>query len=729
MANFTFTGFSTVGQTLNGSEMGFIGPNGGISVDGADAVTATSGTNWLTVLGFLNGYDGGFSAVDAGGSVFEMAIGPNGYVTAENPSNGVLDIDVTTSFTLFNEGTIYSSNDRAIEVNDTDDAVSVNIYNEGSIRSNTGEAVYVDSGDGPIDFNNAGNIYSTGEAVQLFRTFDATGTVDVINTGIVTSNSDDAFLVDQGVGSFGAFASTFFNSGTIIGDENAIDFADAGPIELVNTGTLISNLGIAVESEAGDDVITNTGLIVGDIDTGSGSDTIDTRDGEVRGTIFGGDDSDTYLVGEETQAVSETISGGAFDIVRADSGFVLPLYFESLVLEGISDTRGAGNSGANSITGNNGDNALFGFGGEDTLTGLGGDDKIFGGASADTVNGGDGNDWIHGGGGDDSLVGNDGFDTVEGGTGNDTIRTGNSGQFEGGIGRGDQGDDLLLGNEGDETLEGGSGNDLLAGDGGADRLVGGPGIDEISYGGSPGRVVINLGANFFANNDAEGDSATGVENLRGSNFDDVLVGNSSANVIYGQTGEDELRGGSGEDTLQGGFDGDILNGESGADTADYSDSSSRVLVNLSANFADQGYATGDELISIERLVGSNFNDVLVGTSGGNRLFGGSGDDELRGEGAGDLLYGGPGNDELQGDTGADQFIFEITAFGNDTINDFEDGTDIIRFLDLPGINDISDVNIGVDGSDLLVDIGGVDDIRLLGANGSVTLTAADFLFE
>ena len=50
-----------------------------------------------------------------------------------------------------------------------------------------------------------------------------------------------------------------------------------------------------------------------------------------------------------------------------------------------------------------------------------------------------------------------------------------------------------------------------------------------------------------------------------------------------------------------------------------------------------------------------------------------------GFGAGaDTLEGGGGNDTLTGGTGADTFVFD-TDDGVDAIEDFEDGTDLIRF--------------------------------------------------
>jgi Ca2+-binding RTX toxin-like protein len=46
------------------------------------------------------------------------------------------------------------------------------------------------------------------------------------------------------------------------------------------------------------------------------------------------------------------------------------------------------------------------------------------------------------------------------------------------------------------------------------------------------------------------------------------------------------------------------------------------------------------------VVGSPFNDLLIGDSGPNRLSGGSGNDRLLGGGGVDTLVGGPGYDQF-----------------------------------------------------------------------------------
>ena len=64
--------------------------------------------------------------------------------------------------------------------------------------------------------------------------------------------------------------------------------------------------------------------------------------------------------------------------------------------------------------------------------------------------------------------------------------------------------------------------------------------------------------------------------------------------------------------------------------------------------------------SVEGLIGSDHNDVLIGNQKSNVIFGGDGDDWLIGDagpkGKGDLLIGGDGDDVLFGGSGGDILI-------------------------------------------------------------------------
>jgi Ca2+-binding RTX toxin-like protein len=89
---------------------------------------------------------------------------------------------------------------------------------------------------------------------------------------------------------------------------------------------------------------------------------------------------------------------------------------------------------------------------------------------------------------------------------------------------------------------------------------------------------------------------------------------------------------------------------------DYSNSSSAVFIDLTADVQHGGFAEGDTLINMGQVDGSRFNDVIRGSDpvvsnlnviddpGNNVLRGLGGDDVLEGRGGADTLDGGADND-------------------------------------------------------------------------------------
>ena len=186
-----------------------------------------------------------------------------------------------------------------------------------------------------------------------------------------------------------------------------------------------------------------------------------------------------------------------------------------------------------------------------------------------------------------------------------------------------------------------------------------------------------------------------IENATGGSGHDVLIGNAAANVLMGNGGDDYLLGGAGGDTLNGG---------AGFDTASYRTSATGVDVDLTGDAAG-GDATGDQLISIEALEGSNFNDILGGGDGNDTLRGLAGDDDLDGENGNDTLFGGDGNDLLDGGTGNDSLD---GGAGNDRL----EGKNGIDVLNGGAGNDVLD---GGNGDDILN--GGAGNDQLIGGLG------------
>lgn len=115
------------------------------------------------------------------------------------------------------------------------------------------------------------------------------------------------------------------------------------------------------------------------------------------------------------------------------------------------------------------------------------------------------------------------------------------------------------------------------------------------------------------------------------------------------------------------------------------------------------------------LTGSDTNGVLVdiytgSTDGLEAAFDAQGV-AINGSAGADVIGGWAGDDVLTGNGGADVFEFDASAsFGNDTITDFADGSDLIDL-------DYNDVTIADDGA---------GNALITHANGTVTLTGVDF---
>lgn len=206
------------------------------------------------------------------------------------------------------------------------------------------------------------------------------------------------------------------------------------------------------------------------------------------------------------------------------------------------------------ITGTIGSDYLNGTVLDDLIQALDGNDVINGGNGNDEIRGGNGNDivWadagddvVYGGAGDDFLYGGAGHDILYGGAGADVIAV------VGGEVYGGAGDDRILAGSDAAVIDGGSGDDWILAYGNGDQTItGGTGFDTLDYSFATSGIDANLSTHLVT---GYGNSTvSGVENVIGSIFDDVLTGDKGANELYGSAGNDILRGKSGADTLFGG---------------------------------------------------------------------------------------------------------------------------------------------------------------------------------
>ena len=131
----------------------------------------------------------------------------------------------------------------------------------------------------------------------------------------------------------------------------------------------------------------------------------------------------------------------------------------------------------------------------------------------------------------------------------------------------------LIGSDFNDYLAGDGGDNRLTGGAGQDTLDGGGGVDWADYAGAAQGVEVYLAGNTGIEGAAV-DALYNIENVAGSAFDDVIIGDASANV------------------LEGGAGADVLDGEGGIDTVSYASSSSKVTVSPCAPAAATNLAGG-----------------------------------------------------------------------------------------------------------------------------------------
>lgn len=349
---------------------------------------------------------------------------------------------------------------------------------------------------------------------------------------------------------------------------------------------------------------------------------------------------------------------------------------------------------------------------------------------------------IIGGNGADKLVGNNASNRIEGGRGFDRLQ-GNGGDD---ILTGGRGADTLIGGQGDDIISGGDGRDTILAGAGADAIDGGNGHDTLSFEGVDTGVKVNLATGRGYRGDAEGDTYLSIEDVLGSDHDDVFVTGADSARIFAGAGDDIIRAGSGGGDLRGGDGDDMLyasagsatfRGGSGLDTVWYRYAAASVTVDRDDTALNSGNAAGDQYSLIERLGGGDYDDILrgsdtlndrifgddgddtiVGRAGDDRLMGDAGNDTLNGGNGFDRLFGGEGDDIMTGGSDRDNFYFEANN-GNDTITDWQDGLDLIVFREGSGVTRFSDLSVEQQGADTLITYSG----------GSITLeatNAADF---
>ncbi|MEH1948148.1 MAG: calcium-binding protein [Nostoc sp.] len=381
---------------------------------------------------------------------------------------------------------------------------------------------------------------------------------------------------------------------------------------------------------------------------------------DLKNNVSGFDNSDDVINGQGGDDLIDGLSGN--DILRGGAG-------NDFLIGGVGNDTLVGGVGNDSLTGN--DTLVGGAGndilnvefstGDNTLNGGVGDDVLDAGATSGNnfLSGGDGNDYLstsnvyssnseyiyypsssnntlEGGAGDDTLNAESpsGNNLLSGGNGNDSLSTSGIYTYRGEPNFSSSGNNTLNGGAGDDTLNAGisTGNNLLSGGDGNDSLsISG---DLISYSGqdsynpSSGNNTLNGGA---------GDDTLRVEYYTGNNFFSGGNGNDSFYLDF--TIPDSLSSGLVTQTIDGDKDDDLL-------SVDYSYASGGITTTFNSTTNKGEITVGTYRVNyknIERLniLGTSYDDNIVGNDGNDTLsigFGGN-----------DTINGGAGDDVLSVD--------------------------------------------------------------------------------
>lgn len=798
--NLTLTGGSAIdgtGNTLNNTITGNSGANILSGGDGND--TLTGGADNDTLNGgadndTLNGGTGNDTMIGGAGDdtyvvdsvddvVDETSDGGAGIDTVQSSDTFTLSDPNLENLTLTGGAIINGTG------NDSDNVIIGNTANNilnGGIGNDTldggANADTLIGGDG-------NDTYVVDHASDTIIEAAAEGDADLVKSSIsyVLADADLENLTLLGASTINGTGNAGIN--TIIGNSGNNTLAGLGDADdLIGGGGTdtatyaASGLGVTVS------LVTGIGMggdaegdTLAEIENLTGSAFDDTLEGDGTNNVLAAGAGTGDTVSYENAEAGVTVSLATTTAQNTlGAGTDTLTGFENLTGSAFDDTL-TGEGIANTLIGGAGNDTLVGAAGNDTLTGEAGDDTLHGGLGDDALNGGDDTDTATyadaasavtvdldagtatGGAGADTLsevenvIGSAFNDTLTG-DGNDNVLTGGSGN------------DILDGGGGNNTLIGGLGNDTLTGGANNDTLDGGAGSDTMTGGDGDDTYVVDSSSDVVTENDDEGEdtiestasfslvsNGENVENLvllggaltgTGDDGDNKITGNANNNTLTGNDGDDFLDGAEGNDTLKGGEGSDVLVGGDGNDTADFTDATGNLMVDLDFGVAvsddsedvdtlleiehviggagddlfiasdaanninggtgndtisyagsdaavtltlggagSGGHAAGDTLTSIEHAIGSSYNDTLTGNISANVLTGGEGNDTLNGGAGADTLIGGLGNDTYTVDNVGD-VVDESDGDGVDLVQ-----SSVTYSLDTPEAADIENLTL------------------------------------
>ncbi len=443
-----------------------------------------------------------------------------------------------------------------------------------------------------LDVVNESNSNRTTGGVDLVFSYASSFTLgsNVENARIVTSSASN--LTGNGLANdlFAGAGDNVITGG--LGNDTVSYLYGVGGTTGVTMSLVTSAL--QVTGGSGNDTLVSienlTGSAYADALTGNaGANVIDGGDGNDRMT--GGNGDDAYYVRNSQDVVVETnatrVTGGSDVVYSFIAAYTLATNVETGIIAIDTTAKLTGNTLGNMLYAGRGNNLINGGGGSDTVnyllgatagvtvslakitaqaTGgagtdtLGSIENLIGSAYADALTGSTTDNSLDGGAGNDRMTGGDGNDTYYVREPGDVVVEASSAQAGtqdrvysfvssytlatnvelGFVSLASAAD--LTGNAGKNILFAGAGNNRL--DGGGDN-------DTVSYllGTTANKgVTVSLAKTTAQATGGSGtDTLFHFENLVGSDFNDVLSGNSGSNVIVGLAGKDTMTGGGGHD--------------------------------------------------------------------------------------------------------------------------------------------------------------------------------------
>jgi Ca2+-binding RTX toxin-like protein len=320
-------------------------------------------------------------------------------VAIDGPMRGIEEASTSSGNNFILNGTVFVDEDNGLAVFSEGAATQIEIGQTGKVAAEYG--IYTGGNNATIV--NEGRIKATSIAVEMEGDNSRLvnhGTISsrdsyayyAFNTDKFTLINDGRMISDLGLHFDADKLTVKFGSDSVVEAENNVITFSSDMDEtshLINEGrieaTAENTFLVAIVGDEGDDSVRNRGTIKGDVTLGSGNDLFDGRGGQViQGVVTGGEDSDTYILGDNKTRVFEEVDAG-YD--RLTVGFTYKLgasnAIEEVMLSGKGDFKLVGSNMGTYLEGNSGNNRLIGGSGNDAFSGGKGVDVMTGGEGLD----------------------------------------------------------------------------------------------------------------------------------------------------------------------------------------------------------------------------------------------------------------------------------------------------------------------------------------------------------